>query len=358
MATQKNVKNLIKITVAAVIVIGVGVGAVIWNSQKSTATGNTSNSSGLTVVKTYTRKACDSTPVVVADAKGFFKKHGLKIEYTPNLTDSGQILTSILTGTNDFAEAHPNTIGNWVAAGSKIISLSTVGAEPATTDTSRANERHMRYFINPSSGVKSFADLKNYKSGSPITVYGTAPNCETFVTETIFQKYGIPKSRIKFVHYSTDTEALQSVKQGSLDIADVHPPFFSLGANTGLTAIGDSTDAGLGETTGLTLLYASQSWVDKNPATAKKLVEAITDASAYADDHIKEAADLTAKATGQPTLGSHFYSHKANIKNAEVQPWIDNLIADGFIKKGQLSVGQLITHKYDNYTADETLPKN
>jgi hypothetical protein len=80
--------------------------------------------------------------------------------------------------------------------------------------------------------------------------------------ETVKADQMTAKERFR-AFFDTDQAALQAVEQGSLDIAVVHPPFYKLAADSGLTLIGDSSDSGLGEAAGLYLYYFTDDYIKK-----------------------------------------------------------------------------------------------
>ncbi|WP_010239965.1 ABC transporter substrate-binding protein [Clostridium arbusti] len=330
--------------------VAIGCGKQSSSSSASSASGGDElkpDKDGLIPIKTWSRTNCASTPWVVADQKGFLKKYGLKVQYTGE-TQAAQQIPSILNGNNYVGEFHPNTYAVAVAGGANIIGIGVNGIDP-TPDVD-PKYRHMWWFIGPKAqqaGIKTFKDLLNYKKGQKLKfTTGAANICTDFEGNTIADKVGLPRDRIEWVTMP-DSQAIQSLTQGLVDVAAVHPPYYKGMEQAGNVKIADTADTDLGPTAGLTYFVADKDWAKKNPNVAKKFVHAMFEAQTWADDHPEEAADLTAKHIGQPVSGSHYYSKTLKIDDAKyLQPWIDELVKNGSIPKGKVKASDLVTNAY------------
>jgi len=349
--------------VALVILVATGIGAYIGKTKVGSPAGLVSKQGGagaastqtgagksaideqdLIPVKTYTRKNCTSTPVLVADAKGFFKEQGLKLVFTGELK-STEILPSVLNGNNDFAETHPNALATYIAGGATIKAVGRAIIEPGPEVDPKF--RHMRWFVKADSGIKSWEDLVDYKKGRKLNHNGLAPNCTTFVASTIFDKYGIGRDRLNFINFDTDQAALQALEQGNIDIACVHPPFYKLAEDSGLTLIGDSSDAGLGEAAGLYLYYFTDDFIEKNPDIVLKFAKAMQEAQVWSNNNTDEAARITADFIGSNGNASHWYASSTVMDEEQIKPWVNDLVVNGKLKDGQVKISDLLTHKFE-----------
>lgn len=95
-------KTIITLLLSFVVVISL---ASCGNDEKARNTQTNANVSSkkeeLFPIKTATRKDCTLAPYIVAIKKGFFAEEGLELVWTGEIPDS-EILTSIVTGVNDF----------------------------------------------------------------------------------------------------------------------------------------------------------------------------------------------------------------------------------------------------------------
>ena len=348
---NKNLKLWIGGAVVVVVLIAVIIGANAGKTKvgapsdddKTAAT--QTDDKDLISIKTYTRKNCTSTPILVADELGFYKEEGLKLVFTGELKPT-EVLPSVINENNDFAEAHPNALATYVAGGAAVKGVGRSIIEPVDPSVD-SKFRHMRWFVKPDTGIKSWEDLVNYKKGEKLTINGLAPNCGTFISTTIFDKYGIGRDRIEFVQFDTDQAALQAVEQGGLDIAVVHPPFYKLAEDSGLTLIGDSSDAGLGEAAGIYLYYFRNDYIEKNPDTVKKFLRAMKKAQIWANENPDQAAKITSDFIGVEASGSHYYAATTVINEDHIKPWVDDLVVTGKLKEGQIKMADMLTHEFE-----------
>lgn len=354
-------KKLVILTVAAVLAAGgIGVGSYLGQTKKGLgiqgaaglqnlkSEGFDAASSGKKVytIKTDTKVNCSSTPWVIAEKKGFFAEEGINIEYTGELT-AAQVLPSILNGTNNVSTNHVNNIATYIAGGAKIKGVTIGGSEP-TPDVDE-KYHHMKFYVSPKLGVTSLAELVKKKGGERITVNGTVPSCTTFIATNAFDHLGFDRNQIKFVSFESDTAALQANQQGNIDIVGVHPPFYKLAADSGLIELFDTADTGLGEAAGTTFYYFTEQFIQDNPEAVQGFVHAIKKAQEWIvnPENEEEAIQLTGDYIGQPVNAVHYYYTGSGFPEELIQPWIDDLVVSGALKKNQLQVSDLITTEFD-----------
>ncbi|MDR1082562.1 MAG: ABC transporter substrate-binding protein [Coriobacteriales bacterium] len=359
---------VIAVVVVVAVVVGIGVSGVLGGGAGGVAGGDDGGGGGggaaedaslaertvvedgkeLVEIYTYTRTDCGITPYLVADQKGYFADEGIKLVYTGTIGYDQQLAT-VVSGQNDLGDAHPNELALFVQGGAPVKGVSRDDIEPL--DEALAEHRHMKYFVTEDSPITSWEDVLTYEGGSgEVLINGHIPSCSTFVPGAIFDNYGISRDRLTTVTFESDREALQAVSQGDITIAQVHPPFYKLAEESGLRQIGDSFDAGLGATTGTALYYFSNQFIEEHPDLVQKFVNAITKAQIWANEpeHFDEAAQITAEALTVEATVTHYYADDTLIVDHEIQPWIDDLVATGFLKEGEVEVSDIITHQFEN----------
>ncbi|BBB90765.1 MAG TPA: ABC transporter substrate-binding protein [Methylomusa anaerophila] len=360
-------KFIILGAVVAVLAVGIGVGSFHGQTKKGIGDGTViagavglkdlksggydpaASGKNVITLKTNTKKNCGSTPWVIAEKKGFFAAEGLNIEYTGELTNP-QILPSVLNGTNDIGGAHINALATYIAGGAKIKGVTLADVDPTPGSGVDPKYRHMRFYLNPNLGITTLAELVALRKGQPITVSGTKPNCTTFIADNAFDHLGFDRKQIQYVTFDSDTAALQAAQQGNLDIVGVHPPFYKLAADSKLPQVFDTADTGLGEAAGSLAYYFTDKVIAENPEGVARFVRAIKKAQAWSvkPENAEEAIQLTAAYIGQPVNAVHYYYSGTGFPDRLIQPWLDDLVKDGFLKDGQLTVNDLITKKFDN----------
>jgi ABC-type nitrate/sulfonate/bicarbonate transport system substrate-binding protein len=336
---KKNIKLAIAGGVVLVLAIAVGFGA-----HKGTVQLSSSTNKDLIEIKIPTYKTCSSTAWVVADKKGFLEKEGLKIVYTGELA-APQILPSVLNGNNDIGTAQPNLLAIARAGGAPVTAVARQQVEPPS-DIDPVF-RHMRFYVNPNSGIKTIADLKNYKTGQKIITDGTTNSCNEFLFNTLLDKSSVSRDRFEWVTFTNDIAVIQSTSQGILDIAQIHPPYYKSAEDAGLVEIADSTDTGLGESAGASLYYFKDDFIKQNPNTVKKFIRAIVAAQKWSDENPEEAIKLTEDWINVPVTGVHFFATTSEIKESDLTPWLKDLEDSGALKPGQIKPSDLITHQFE-----------
>ncbi|WP_024834496.1 ABC transporter substrate-binding protein [Ruminiclostridium josui] len=345
-------KTIITLLLSFVVVISL---ASCGNDEKARNTQTNANVSSkkeeLFPIKTATRKDCTLAPYIVAIKKGFFAEEGLELVWTGEIPDS-EILTSIVTGVNDFHDTHPNQLALWVQGGAKVkaVGRSIIEPDPDKIGDTEHRLLHMWYFVNDdawNAGVRTIADLKKYKSGTKLKSAGWVNTCESFILETIFDKYNVPRSNFEWIGMDADTSKIEALKLGQVDIIGVHPPFFDAAKEAGLHKIDDSWDAGLGEATGTYLYFFSDDFIAKHPDKVQSFVNALKKAQVWANANKEETAKLTGDFIGQEVKGNHYYSENTQIPEDSIKPWIDDLVKSGTLKEGEIKVSDIVTHQFE-----------
>lgn len=336
---KKNVKFIVIGVVALVLVV-----AIVVVARKGTVQLTSSSRQDLVEIKVPTYKICASTVWVVADKKGFLEKEGLKMVYTGELV-STQILPSVLNGDNDVAAAQPNVLAVAIAGGAKLTAVARNQVEPAPEVDPVF--RHMRWYVSPTSGINSIADLKDYKPGEKIKVDGTVNSCSQVLFNFLLDKAGVPRDRIEFVTFNNDIAVVQSTSQGNLDVAGIHPPYYKSAEDAGLKLIADSTDTGLGEAAGASLYYFRDDFIKDNPETVEKFIKGIVAAQRWSNENPEEAIALTAEWINVPVTGVHYFATTSEIKESDLTPWLKDLEDTGALKPGEINPEDMITHEFE-----------
>jgi ABC-type nitrate/sulfonate/bicarbonate transport system substrate-binding protein len=299
-------------------------------------------------IKTSTRYDCTLAPYLVADKLGYFEEEGLELVFTPELPSS-EYVTGVLSGTNDFADAHPNELALKVYGGADIRAVGRSIIEPPVTEDPRL--RHMWYYVTPeaaASGVETLADLENYKEGETLKSAGWPDTCESFILNKALDAKGVPRDKLEWITFDTDLEKIQALKLGQVDIIGVHPPFFDAADEAGLVKVGDSADAALGEATGVYLYYFSNDFIEAHPDEVAGFVRAMTKAQQYANANLEETAQWTGEFIEQEVRGNHYYSETTEIDEATILPWIEDLEQSGTVPEGAIKVEDIITHQFES----------
>ncbi len=283
----------------------------------------------LPVVKAPVNKDCSGTPWFVGEQKNFFKNAGFKLE------DVGQIAftqqpAAFVSGQIDVYDNHPVGIINLIKAGAPIIGVAQGGDEPLDGDIT---EMHMHWLVLNDSPIKSVDDIANQKGKVKIQIVANGV-CSDVETNALLRKYNISKDKIEYV-VMPDPEAMMALKLKLIDIAVLHPPFFTaMEEEGGVRIIATSTEA-FGQAAGQTLICFSKDFIKNHPDTVRKFIKGYKDAQRWSNDNRKEAGVITANEIGLKAATAHYYSYDGKVNDTELQSWIDALVKDGIIKEGE-----------------------
>lgn len=301
---------------------------------------------GLFPIKAITRKDCSLAPWLVTEKLGFFAQEGIRIVYTGE-TQPALVLPSVLKGDNDVAGDHPNALAVAKAGGAKITGVMRSGIDPSPDLNPEL--RHMFWYVNPEKypDVKSFADLKKLPGKLKFSTI-TNNICSDFLANKIADKYGIPRDKFEWVTMP-DIQAIQALKQGLVDVAGVHPPFYKPMAISGARKISDSLETGLGPAAGVAFNYFRDDFIEKHPDVVRGFIRAMGRGGAWINDHPEMAAKWTSEAIGVPVTGNHYYSPKNDILESEIEPWIQDLEEHKVIPRGKVKPSDLVSHQFETH---------
>jgi ABC-type nitrate/sulfonate/bicarbonate transport system substrate-binding protein len=335
-----------KIWIGGIVVVAVAAVAVglAVRGGKSTA-----SASGPYIIKTWTRKDCSVTPWAVAEKKGFFTEENIKLELTGETQPALQI-PSILRGDNDVASFHPNTIAVAKAGGAQITGVAEGDIDPSDASVD-PKYRHMWWYVNPDKhpDIHSFADLAKLPGKLKVSTI-TNNICADFETNLLADRNGIPREKIEWISMP-DIQAIQALKQGLVDVSEVHPPFYKGMADAGARKIADSFETGLGPAGGITYYVFRDDFIKSHPKEIAAFTRAIIKAQTYAVEHPEEAIKITEEAIGVPVTGNHYYSKSLKVNENLADPWIKDLVASKVIPPDKVTTATLVTHDIEKIIA-------
>jgi ABC-type nitrate/sulfonate/bicarbonate transport system substrate-binding protein len=300
-------------------------------------------------IKTRTRKDCTLAPWLVTEKLGYFEQEGIKLVYTGE-TQPALWIPSLLRGDNDVDSGHPNTFGVAIAGGAQLTGVVRGGIEPSEDVDPKF--RHMWWFVNPDKypNVKSFTDLKDIPGTLKFSTI-TSNICTDFLTNKLADKYGIPRDKFEWVTMP-DIQAIQALKQGLVDVAAVHPPFYKGMTDANAVKIADTIETGLGPSAGLTFYWFRNDFIKEHPHEVAGFVRAIKKGQRWANANPELTAQWTAEAIGVPVTGNHYYAQDATIIESQIDPWLKDLEDNNVIPKGKISSASIVTHQFEIFAEE------
>lgn len=277
-----------------------------------------------------------SDPVYIADELGFFKDEGIKVEFTGALPGA-DVVTSVATGSNDFAGTHASWITVGIAKGYKV---KAVAAGWAST------------FENPSSAwlVLKDSPIKTPKDLVGKKVALSSPRIYTWLE--LLNRYGIPQDKVEPVVLPLDKQE-QALRQGQVDAISVLNPFLTKALKGGGIRILATTPDVVGEEKGWPQQFVNTDFLKKNPEIVKGFVKALARATDWARENPEESGKIFAKRLDAPPeyadLYPAAYPKHALIDKADAQLWLDLAIKYGDVKEGQIKLSDIYTNEFNPY---------
>lgn len=269
--------NVIKIAAFASAVAALSSNAVAAEMLKARLAQNLSPISGVTIV---------------AQANGYFAKHGLEISVS-NFTSGKQCLDTVVGGGADIATT----------------------AEAPTTAAAMANQpiaflARMEYsddetVVSAKSGIKTKADLKGKK------IAFTAGTGSEIYTTVLLKQAGLTAKDVSLVNLRPQ-DMLPALAAGSIDAMNTWEPHIS----NALKTLGDSarqldTKGVYSETFNIVVM---KPYLAKNEVLMEKFLAAMIDAETWMNAHPKEAIATIAKSVGMKdedlaAIWTHYVYH-------------------------------------------------
>jgi len=325
-------------------------------TQSPTGTQNpTTGTKEPIVIKVNVNKDCAGTPWFVGVQKGYYTAYGIDFQDQGHLDWTLQP-TALMSGQTNVADAHPNTIINLLESGAKVKGVIASGYEPPEGNVMKY---HMHWLVLNSSSYNTIKDLVA-NGHKPKVAVGGLGICADLENNAWFRQHNLTKDDSEYT-VIPDPQQEQALRQGLIDVAVLHPPFYTAAeAHGGVRVIETSyftlPSDKLGSAAGLTLLYFTEDFIKNHPDDVRTFAKAFKDAEKWSNDHPNESGELTAKDIGLTTANSHYYSYSGAIEDSDIQKWIDAMVADGSIPAGKYKPSDLYTTEFSDLWVNETAP--
>ena len=290
-------------------------------------------------VRANVNKDCGGTPWFVGQQKGFFEQAGVDFVDQGHLDWSLQP-AALISGQTDTAEGHPNTIINLLKEGAKVKGVVASGDEPEGD----VQHEHMHWLVLENGNLKTTKDILNSDKKIKIAV-GALGICSDIETNEWLRKNEISKDKVEIV-VMPDPQQEQALRQGLIDIAVLHPPFYTAAEEHGKVSVITSSKQVFGDAAGLSLLYFTEDFIKNNPDTVRKFIRGFKNGERWSNDNPNESAAITAKEIGLEKSTTHYYSYTGVIDEQKIQKWIDAMVKDGLIKPGEFKPSDIYTDKF------------
>ncbi len=211
-------------------------------------------------------------PLTIAESQGFFKAEGLDLTIA-DFAGGSQALRAVVGGSADVVSGAFEHTLNMQSKGQALRAFVLQGRAPQIV-----------LGVNPKTmpNFKTVADLKGKKIG--VTAPGSSTNV---MANFVLAKAGLKPSDVSIVGVGAGSGAVAAMRAGQIDAMSNLDPVITLLQRSGdLKVISDTrivaeAEKVFGGPMPAACLYAPQSFIDKNPATAQALANAIVRADKW-----------------------------------------------------------------------------
>lgn len=249
--------------------------------------------------------------VKIADEFGLWDDAGIRPEYLGPI-DSGQVPALLGTGDVTFAGFMFNRSLSAVAAG---VDLKVISSWTYTTH----DEPHMEYFVRADSDLTK-DNLRELEGGT--VGLASLKGCAEFILKDYLVKNGVDITKVKFL---TQSESLlpQSLEQGDLDLAVIHPPLNGVLRTDPAVKVAFSDYDNSGSDGGLAPISASGQFIRQYPAQTREFVGIIGKVANWANAHPDEYRDIVARLTGLPKeqITKYYFTNNLILDRQQTEFW-------------------------------------
>ena len=243
-------------------------------------------------------------PLTVTERLGYFKDEGLDVEIS-DLSGGSRALQALIGGSADVVTgAFDHTI-QMQAKGQPVVAVVDLGRFPGFV---------LGIAIAKAASWRGFQDLKGMKIGI------TAPGSSThFMALHLMTSHGLKREEASFISVGASASAVAAMQRGEIDaLVHVDPMISLLESQNLIKVVADTRTAkGTQDVYGgpypAAVLYASASYIDKNPKVMQSLTNAFVRALKWIQT--KSAEEIAAVMPEEYALGNKPL-YVASIKNS------------------------------------------
>jgi NitT/TauT family transport system substrate-binding protein len=272
----------------------------------------------------------DLAPILLAQEKGFFAKHGLEVALKPIPLNS-QNPAALEAGEVDIAMPTASVLLQAINGGLDIVAVAGY-TETVKTDS------NFGIVVRPESNIKQPSDFIGKKVGVP----GLNAFLHVMFREWLTMK-GVDWKKVEFVEAQfPQMEGI--LKSGSVDAVIAIQPFMSriIGTKTGDLLSNFIRDMPAGMS--ITVFASKKAWADKNQDAIKAYRAGFDEGAAYAHAHPDEARAIVANFLKLPppaVAAVAIPQFDSKLSDKSLTPWISIMKSQGMIR-GDISLKNVI----------------
>jgi NitT/TauT family transport system substrate-binding protein len=293
------------------------------DTSAQVATSPPETSKGLTTVKVQALSIVDTSPLRIAIANGYFKKHGLNVEVSSS-QGGATIIPAVVSGQIQFG--HSNPISLLIAKEKGLDVKVVVNGNAASGNPDSLSSGIV---VPADSNIHSVADMK----GKTVVV-NTLSNIGTASIRESVRKAGIDPDSIHFIELPLP-DTIAALKQKRADAGWLVEPFLTMAKQQGMhVVLNNFAELQHGLTLGA--YFTTTKYEQENPKIVSSFKAAMAEALSYAGSHPAEVRNilssymtLTPELTKSISLGLY----GPDISKSSWELWNRLSVQDHIIKK-------------------------
>lgn len=298
-------------TLAVTVVSAATLAGCGGGSTESQATDGSVSDPNNPVYFKWTETPTSPSLVKIADELGLWDKAGIRPEYL-GAVDSAQVPALLGTGDVTFASFMFNRSLSAIAAG---VDLKVIASQTYTTET----EPHMEYFVKDGStiGPNNLKQLEGKTVG-----LASLKGCAEFILKDYLVKNGVDINKVKLLTQS-ETLLPQSLEQGDIDLAVIHPPLNGVLRTNKAVKPAFSDFNNSAEDGGLAPISASGAFIRKYPAQTREFVDILAKTANWVNANPDKEQEIVSRLTGLPKeqITKHHYTNNLILDKEQTGFW-------------------------------------
>jgi ABC-type nitrate/sulfonate/bicarbonate transport system substrate-binding protein len=282
-------------------------------------------------------------PFEIADALGFLKEKGIRLESEGDSPGAPESLAALASSSADLAGIATPAVINAIAGGAEILCIM-----PRLGINKDVNSK---FFVLDSSSIKAAKDLKD----KSIAVNTVGAHLD-YTIRGYLRMHALNKNDVKLVKVP-GPQLDETLRHRQADVVAVgawqSPIAGKIAADGGVKVLFTDHDV-LGDIV-LGNNVMRKAFIDQHPQAMKEFVTASAKAVDWAAENPDEARKLIAeilKKRGEDPAGAVYWSGyglpwHALYEDHDIKFWLDVLVQEGRLKPGQFSPEDIATNKYN-----------
>lgn len=272
----------------------------------------------------------DLAPILLAQEKGFFAKHGIEVAMKPIPLNS-QNPAALEAGEVDISMPTASVLLQAVNGGLDIVAVAGY-SETIKSDS------NFGIVVRPDANIKTPADFVGKKVGVP----GLNAFLHVMFREWLTMK-GVDWKKVEFIE-TVFPQMDGIMKAGSVDAVVAIQPFMAriIGSKNGELMAHFIRDMPAGMS--ITVFASKKDWAAKNQDAIKAFRAGFDEGAAYAQAHPNEARDIVAKTLKVPPPAVAAVSipkFNSRLNESHLAPWVSIMKSQGMIR-GDVNLKNII----------------